>query len=43
MILIAILKLPLNLLVEFMKYCDKLEQRNKGYIKYLYLELKDRF
>lgn len=43
MILLAILKFPLNLLIEFMKYCDRLEQRNKGYIKYLYNELKDRF
>lgn len=43
MILISIIKLPLNLLVEFLKWCDKLEQKNKGYIKYLWTELKDRF
>lgn len=42
MILLAIIKLPLNLLIEFMKWCDRLEQKNKGYIKYLYTELKDR-
>ncbi len=42
MILLAIIKLPLNLVIEFMKFCDRLEEKNKGYIKYLYIELKDR-
>ena len=42
MILLSIIKLPINLIIEFIKMCDKLEQKNKGYIKYLYTEFKDR-
>jgi len=42
MILLAIIKLPLNLIIEMIKFCDRLEQRNNGYIKYLYKEFKDR-
>jgi hypothetical protein len=43
MILLAIIKLPYNLLIEFIRYCDKIENKNKGYIKHIYNEMKDRF
>ena len=43
MIIYKLIKLPVNLLIELLRYSDKLEDKNKGYIKHLYNELKDRF
>lgn len=43
MLIISILKLPINLLIEFLKWCDRLENKNKGYMKYLFIEFKNRF
>jgi hypothetical protein len=42
MIIVSIIKLPINLIIELLKFSDKLEQRNKGYLKYLWIEFKDR-
>lgn len=43
MILYKLLKLPINLLIELLKYSDRLNDRNEGYLKYLWQELKNRF
>ena len=43
MILYKLIKLPFNLLIELLRYSDKLEDKNSGYIMYLWNELKDRF
>jgi len=42
MILYKLIMLPLNLLIELMKLAEKLHDRNNGYFKYLFTELKDR-
>jgi hypothetical protein len=42
MIFYYILKLPINLLIQFLKFCEKMELKNRGYLRYLFVEFWDR-
>ena len=43
MIFIALIKLPLNLLLELIRFSAKLEAKNKGYLLDLLKKLKRRY
>jgi len=42
MILLKFILLPYNLLIELIKYAEKIHDRNIDFFPYLYRELKDR-